>query len=658
MNDDLEKLEAALRANLPRPSARDRDRAFSAAMAAFDRHHKETRHALRDNGHFSERGTRWLRRISMPPLRLAVAGTGAVAVLFIAAGIAYQHFLAPAPGGVAQDMAAAETGFPYAPRPMPNAESGGSSARTRSLEMSSVDGGARGRSASRLQPGPPPPATAAPAAGATAVELSDPGYRGRDRFSAFEANPVRLAAEAPVSTFSIDVDTVSYGFVRASLNAGALPPRNAVRTEELVNYFPYGYAPPAGREAPFAVHASLMPTPWNGATRLMHIGIKGYVPPLDPRPRANLVFLIDTSGSMESANRLPLVIGSLKLLLGALAPDDTVAVVTYAGSAGVALAPTRAAERAMIVAALEQLGAGGSTAGAEGIREAYLLAERGFVEGGINRVILATDGDFNVGITDPAELEAYVARKRGGGVFLSVLGFGMGNYNDALMQRLAQSGNGNAAYIDGLAEARKVLVDEATSMLIPIAKDAKIQVEFNPALVGEYRLIGYETRMLRREDFLNDKVDAGEIGAGHAVTALYEVTLAGSDAGLLPPLRYGRQGAEPRNGFVNEFATISIRYKMPDAETGTTIVRKATLADMFEKIDDAPGDIRFAAAVAGFAQLLRGGRYTRNYGYGDVIAAARAARGEDPFGYRAEFIGLVRLAESFSTVNLRSGKPR
>ena len=585
----------------------------------------------------------------MPRLHLAVAGAGAAAALFIAVGIGYQSFLAPAPDRAAQKMAAAEPELRQALRSMRRAEPGDAPARMRALEMRSGDGGARGRPQSMLRSARPLPGAAAPAA----AEPTDPGYRGRDRFSAFEANTTRLVAKDPVSTFSIDVDTASYGFMRATLNRGALPPRHSVRTEELVNYFPYGYAPPESRKAPFAVHASLMPTPWNGATRLMHIGIKGYVPPRESRPRANLVFLIDTSGSMESANKLPLLIGSLKLLLGALAPDDTVAIVTYAGSAGVALAPTRAAERATIVTALEQLGAGGSTAGAEGIRQAYLLAEQEFAEDGINRVILATDGDFNVGITDPEELEAYVARKRGGGVFLSVLGFGMGNYNDALMQRLAQNGNGNAAYIDGLSEARKVLVDEATSMLFPIAKETKIQVEFNPALIGEYRLIGYETRMLRREDFLNDKVDAGEIGAGHTVTALYEVTLTGSDGGLIAPLRYGRQDSEPRDGFGNEFATISIRYKMPDAETGTTIIRKVTLADVFEKIEDAPGDIRFAAAVAGFAQLLRGGRYTRNYSYGDVAAAARAARGEDPFGYRAEFIGLVRLAESFSAVDLK-----
>ena len=333
------------------------------------------------------------------------------------------------------------------------------------------------------------------------VSRFDRHDQGRDQFTAFDPNPVKVVAEEPVSTFSIDVDTASYAFMRASLNRGVLPQPDAVRVEELVNYFAYDYVPPESTETPFAAHVSLMPAPWNDATRLLHIGIKGYEFVPEVRPPANLVFLIDSSGSMDHPNKLPLLVNSLKLLLGALAPEDTVAIVTYAGAAGTVLAPTPVAKQGTIVAALENLWAGGSTAGAEGIRQAYLLAERSFVEGGINRVILATDGDFNVGITDPDALEGYIARKRASGVFLSVLGFGMGNYNDALMQRLAQNGNGNAAYIDTLSEARKVLVDEATSTLFPIAKNVKIQVEFNPALVSEYRLIGYETRMLGARGF-------------------------------------------------------------------------------------------------------------------------------------------------------------
>ena len=409
----------------------------------------------------------------------------------------------------------------------------------------------------------------------------------------------------------------------------------------------YDYPGPENREAPFAASVWLMPAPWNDAARLMHIGIRGYALATGAAPRANLVFLIDTSGSMDAPNKLPLLANSLKLLVGALAPEDRVAIVTYAGSAGTVLPPTPVAEGARILAALERLDAGGSTAGAEGIRQAYLLAERHFVEGGVNRVILATDGDFNVGVTSLDELESYIARKRASGVFLSVLGFGMGNYRDDLMQRLAQHGNGNAAYIDSLTEARKALVEEATSMLFPIAKDVKIQVEFNPAAIGEYRLIGYETRMLAREDFGNDRVDAGEIGSGHTVTAVYEVIPAGSGAERVAPLRYGREsGAGTAGELEDELAFVKIRYKLPDAETSTLITRAVTPADILETVDASPREARFAAAVAAFGQLLRGGRYTGDYGYGDVIALARRARGDDPFGYRSEFIALVRLARS------------
>ena len=475
--------------------------------------------------------------------------------------------------------------------------------------------------------------------------------QSRDRFTGFAPNPVKVVTEEPVSTFSIDVDTASYAFLRASLNEGRLPGRDAVRTEELVNYFPYDYAPPETRDAPFAAHVSVMPAPWNDAARLMHIGIKGYALDRAAAPRANLVFLIDTSGSMNEPNKLPLLVRSLKLLLTALAPEDRVAIVTYAGSAGVVLAPTPVSDRGAILASLERLAAHGSTAGAEGIREAYRLAEQHGIEGGVNRVILATDGDFNVGITDPQALEDYIARKRSSGVSLSVLGFGMGNYNDDLMQRLAQSGNGNAAYIDTLSEARKVLLEETASTLVTIARDVKIQVEFNPAAVREYRLIGYETRMLAREDFRNDKVDAGEIGAGHTVTAIYELIPAGTSGGeRIPSLRYQAAENEPGTAFDGELAFLKIRYKLPDAESSTLITRPVTAADAFGAVDAAPRDVRFSAAVAAFGELLRGGRYTGDYGYGDVIALAQGARGDDPFGYRNEFLRLVRLAESIAAL--------
>ena len=519
---------------------------------------------------------------------------------------------------------------------------GGASGRLEGVEVSPDEyPGAVVRSSQRLA------TTASEAGDAPALGYRDQGHdQGRDQFAAFDPNPVKVASEEPVSTFSIDVDTASYAFMRASLNRGVLPQPDAVRVEELVNYFAYDYAPPESTETPFAAHVALMPTPWNDATRLMHIGIKGYTFVPEARPPANLVFLVDSSGSMDEPNKLPLLVNSLRLLLDTLAPEDRVAIVTYAGTAGTVLEPTPVSELGRIMDALMRLRAGGSTAGGEGIRQAYLLAERSFVEGGINRVILATDGDFNVGITDPDALEGYIARKRASGVFLSVLGFGMGNYNDALMQRLAQNGNGNAAYIDTLSEARKVLVDEATSTLFPIAKDVKIQVEFNPANVSEYRLIGYETRMLEREDFRNDKVDAGEIGAGHTVTTLYEVTPVGSGAERIAPLRYRYRGVERLAGLGDELATVSIRYKLPDAETSTEIVRHVSEADSVENAASASQEVRFAAAVAGFGQLLRGGRYTGQYGYDDVIAHAQAARGEDPFGYRAEFLGLVRLAKT------------
>ena len=474
--------------------------------------------------------------------------------------------------------------------------------------------------------------------------------QSRDRFTELTPNPVKVVTEEPVSTFSIDVDTASYAFLRAALNDGYLPGRDAVRTEELVNYFPYDYAPPETRDPPFAAHVSVMPAPWNDGARLMHVGIKGYALDRAAAPRANLVFLIDTSGSMNEPNKLPLLVRSLKLLLTALAPEDRVAIVTYAGSAGVVLEPTLVSDRGTILASLDGLAAHGSTAGGEGLREAYRLAERHMVVGGVNRVILATDGDFNVGITDPQALEAYIARKRSNGVSLSVLGFGMGNYNDELMQRLAQNGNGNAAYIDSLSEARKVLLEEAASTLVTIAQDVKIQVEFNPAAVREYRLIGYETRMLAREDFRNDKVDAGEIGAGHTVTAIYELIPAGSEGERIPSLRYQGAEAEPDTAFDGELAFLKIRYKLPGAESSKLITRPVTAADAFGAVDAAPRDVRFAAAVAAFGELLRGGRYTGDYGYGDAVALAQGARGEDPFGYRNEFVRLVRLAESLAAL--------
>lgn len=471
------------------------------------------------------------------------------------------------------------------------------------------------------------------------------GAPSGDRFPRVDPNRLKVVAEEPVSTFSIDVDTAAYSFLRASLQQGMLPPKEAVRIEELINYFRYDYPTPTGRDTPFATQVTVLPAPWNPSTRLMHIGIRGFEL-TGPRPQANLVFLIDTSGSMGQPNKLPLLVNSLRLLLGSLKPEDRVAIVTYAGSSATALEPTPVSEREKILAALSQLRSGGSTAGASGIQRAYRLARQHFIADGVNRVILATDGDFNVGITDLDQLKGYVERERKSGVFLSVLGFGMGNLNDRLMQALAQNGNGVAAYIDTLSEARKVLVDEATSTLFPIAKDVKIQVEFNPARVSEYRLIGYESRMLAREDFQNDRVDAGEVGSGHRVTAIYEITPVGSGGERVPPLRYGSEKKTQPGAPSGEYAFVKIRYKLPESDNSTLISQAVTSANEHERIDQAPLDVRFAAAIAGFGQLLRGSPYTGKFDYDQVIELARAARGEDRFGYRSEFLQLVRLAQS------------
>lgn len=474
---------------------------------------------------------------------------------------------------------------------------------------------------------------------------------GRDKFEDFEENSVIQTADEPVSTFSIDVDTASYAFMRGMLNAGVLPQKDAVRIEELVNYFDYNYALPEKGGHPFKPTVAVYDSPWKKNNKLVHIGIKGY--DLETKPRSNIVFLIDTSGSMNEQAKLPLLINSLKMALDSMDPEDTVGIVTYAGSAGVALEPTKVSDKRKIVNALESLYSGGSTAGAEGIREAYELAEDAFIKDGNNRIVLATDGDFNVGITNPEELQDFVERKRDEGIYLSVLGFGQGNYNDHIMQTLAQNGNGNAAYIDNLNEARKVLVDEASSTLFTIAKDVKIQVEFNPETVSEYRLIGYETRHLEREDFNNDSVDAGEVGAGHTVTAIYEITPVGAPK-LVDDLRYGKKEmaiaqedkatAQPA-GEPNEYAFLKIRYKQPDSDTSVLMERPITKSDEVA-FDAASEDVRFAAAVAGFGQLLKGSKFAGKFGYDDVIEIANAARGKDEFGYRTEFVSLVRLAKS------------
>ena len=518
-----------------------------------------------------------------------------------------------------------------------------------------------------------PPPAAAPqkdagwlAAPRTRVEalIAPPGIRvepsgapaepvGRDRFTGAPENAFKIVREAPISTFSIDVDTASYSFMRASLNRNVLPQPNSVRVEELINYFPYAYAAPTSASEPFRTTVAVFPSPWSEGRKIVQIGIRGYAVQAATRPRANLVFLIDTSGSMDAPNRLPLVKQSLAMLLTQLAPDDRVAIVTYAGHAGTALEPTAASDKAKILGVIERLAAQGSTAGAEGIRQAYALAEQNFDANGLNRVILATDGDFNVGITDKDELKGFIERQRGKGIFLSILGFGMANYNDALMQALAQNGNGVAAYIDTINEARKVLVEEATSTLIPIAKDVKIQVEFNPATVAEYRLIGYETRLLNRDDFANDKVDAGDVGSGQTVTALYEIVPVGGPR-VVGDLRYseasGAAGAAAPASAATEYAFVKIRYKLPKSDVSTLISTPVDRGSEHARFEEAPAEARFATAVAAFGEILRGGRYIGAFAYDDVLRIASAARGDDPFGYRSEFLQLVRAAKTASAM--------
>jgi Ca-activated chloride channel family protein len=484
-----------------------------------------------------------------------------------------------------------------------------------------------------------PPAQISMPMPATAADPVD-----TERYQHQQDNPVQVAAEQPVSTFSIDVDTGAYANVRRFLHDGQLPPQDAVRVEEMINYFDYEYATPNSRDTPFRVSTELAAAPWNSQALLMRIGIKGFEIEAKDRPAANLVFLIDVSGSMDSPDKLPLLKNAFRLLTDQLDKRDRVAMVVYAGSSGVVLEPTAGDQKHRIQEALSRLSAGGSTNGASGIERAYQLAHHTFVKGGINRVVLATDGDFNVGTVNFEALVDIVERERGTGVELTTLGFGTGNYNERLMERLADAGNGNYAYIDSLSEARKVLVSQLSSTLYTIAKDVKIQVEFNPSEVLEYRLIGYENRMLAREDFNNDQVDAGEIGAGHRVTALYEVVPVGAK-GRVDPLRYGAKPEQVAGK--GELANVRLRYKKPRSQSSQLLeypIRKDTVV----AADKSSTDFRFAASVAAFGQLLRGGKYLANYNFSDVTTLANGALGQDRDGYRREFVTLVALARSLS----------
>ncbi len=485
---------------------------------------------------------------------------------------------------------------------------------------------------------------AMPSLMAAPMPMPVPDQPSNERYGQISDNPIHRVAEAPVSTFSVDVDTGSYSNVRRLLNGGALPPADAVRVEELINYFPYDYALPRdGR--PFAVHTALAPAPWNAQRVLLRVAIKGQDVAKQSLPPANLVFLVDVSGSMDSADKLPLLRSSLKLLVDQMRPVDRISLVTYAGSTQVVLPPTSGADKATIKAAIDGLRAGGGTAGASGIELAYRAAQQSFIDGGINRILLATDGDFNVGVSDTEQLKKMVEAKRRTGISLSTLGFGTGNYNEALMEQIADVGDGAYSYVDNLMEGHKVLVSEMSSTLATIARDVKVQIEFNPALVQEYRQIGYENRQLRREDFHNDKVDAGDIGAGHTVTALYELTLTGA-RGAIDPLRYGAAGSA---GAANttEWAHLRLRYKRP-GQSSSELMETPIRREAMKPLNQADADFRFATAVAGFGQVLRGGRYTGEWTVADARKLATSSLGDDRFGYRGEFLRLAGLAQALA----------
>jgi len=477
-------------------------------------------------------------------------------------------------------------------------------------------------------------------------------------YQKIKANNIKKVREEPVSTFSIDVDTAAYSNIRRVLNQGRLPYSDMVRTEELVNYFQYDYKTPDNKDRPFSVTTEIAPSPWNNKTHLLNIGIKGFDVDRSELPPANLVFLVDVSGSMSSGAKLGLVKKSFQMLTRQLDEKDKVAIVVYAGAAGMVLEPTAGNNKAAIQTALENLRAGGSTNGSAGIELAYQLAQQSFIQGGINRVIIASDGDMNVGISNTQALIDLIKQKSKSGISLTTLGYGMGNYNSHLMEQLADVGNGNAGYIDSLAEAQKVLVEEMSSTLFTIAKDVKIQMEFSP-LVSEYRLIGYENRLLNREDFNNDKVDAGDIGAGHTVTAIYEITLASDNADQIDPLRYTQSGNHSAIE-TNELAFLKLRYKLPsnednnnddnsNASTSQLVSYPIDKSSIQTNISESSNNFKFSAAVAAFGQNLRGGDYlVDDFNYEEIIALARQGKGSDINGYRGEFIQLVKLADNLA----------
>ncbi|HYW97323.1 MAG TPA: von Willebrand factor type A domain-containing protein [Bacteroidales bacterium] len=471
-------------------------------------------------------------------------------------------------------------------------------------------------------------------------------------YSTIHENGYKDVLKQPLSTFSVDVDKASYSNVRRFINQGQLPPVDAVRVEEMINYFSYNYPEPEG-EHPFSVYTELSTCPWNGKHQLLHIGLKGKSMDKEELPPSNLVFLLDVSGSMNSPNKLPLLKSAFRMLVNELRASDRVAIVVYAGAAGTVLESTPGNRKEKIMQAIENLQAGGSTAGGQGLQLAYKLASQNFAEGGNNRIILATDGDFNIGVSSNAEMERLVEKERGRGIYMTVLGFGMGNYKDDKMEILADKGNGNYAYIDNIQEARKVLVSEFGGTLFTIAKDVKFQLEFNPKRVKAYRLIGYENRLLNDEDFNDDRKDAGEIGAGHTVTALYELIPAGTEeiSGKIDPLKYQENRGKAEADLSAELLTVKLRYKKPDGNTSILIEKpvRGKVLDM----DQASDNFRFSAAVAEFGILLRNSEYKASASFEQVTELAGKGRGADSEGYRGEFIRLVKTTESLQGLSLR-----
>jgi Ca-activated chloride channel family protein len=505
--------------------------------------------------------------------------------------------------------------------------------------------------------GPPTTGAATGFVGGYAGPASAPADWNRESYAHISENAFRAAADAPLSTFSIDVDRASYSNVRRFLLEGRLPPTDAVRIEEMVNYFNYEY-PTSRGEHPFAVTTELGQAPWSEGHQILRIGLASQPMDLEELPFSNFVFLLDVSGSMNSPDKLPLVKQSLRLLVNELRPRDRVAIVVYAGAAGLVLPSTPGNQKARILSAIEALEAGGSTAGGAGLRLAYRIAEENHLSGGNNRVILATDGDFNVGVSSDSEMVRLVTERRAKGTFLTVLGFGTGNLQDTKMEQMAQHGNGNYAYIDSLLEARKVLVTEMGGTLVTVASDVKLQVEFNPARVASYRLIGYENRLLAPEDFNDDQRDAGELGAGHVVTALYEIVPVGIESEVQPgrvdPLRYQQPASvTPAPLASEEIAFVRVRYKQPGRNRSLLLEQPVT-----GRMGRRTADFDFATAVAGFGMLLRNSEHRGSIDVRQILALATAGRGSDEHGHRAEFVRLVELYRGIASADRHGGDDR